>query len=243
MKKILIVEDEAVALEDLRESLSEIASDLEITGVRTATEALEVLGREAFDAIFLDIELPGMSGIQLLERLHPPLPPVVLVTAHALLALDAFGLGVVECLLKPVDQQRLRKAVRRIESKFSGAVQPTFVEQIGTFDPEARVFAREGGKTWLVRVADISQIEEEERNARLFFRGENGALVQPLEEFALHLDPRVFVRAGPTTILNLALVDHFRHNEHGHVVACYSDGSEFEFDPSSSREFEDSHGL
>jgi two-component system LytT family response regulator len=243
MKKILIVEDEAVALEDLRDSLLEIVPNLQITGVRTATEALYALSREAFDAIFLDIELPGMSGIQLLERLSQPLPPVVLVTAHALLALDAFGLGVVECLLKPVDQQRLRKAVRRIESRFDPASQPAFVQQIGTFDLEARVFAREGGRIWFVRVADITRIEEEERTARLFFKGENGSLVQSLEQFAMHLDPRIFVRAGPTTIINLALVGSFRHSADGFVVACYPDGTELEFDPVSSREFEDSHGL
>ena len=243
MKKILVVEDENVALEDLRESLLEISTDLEITGVRTATEALEILGREAFDAIFLDIELPGMSGIQLLERLRPPIPPVVLVTAHAMLALDAFGLGVVECLLKPVDQQRLRKALRRIESRGGAPAMPTFVEPATTFDPEARVFAREGGQMWLVRVAEITRIEEEEKNARLFFRGQNGALVQSLEEFATHLDPRFFVRAGPTTILNVGLVDHFRYNESGDVVACYADKTEFAFDAESSREFDDSHGL
>jgi DNA-binding LytR/AlgR family response regulator len=243
MKKILVIEDETVALEDLRESLLEIAPTLEITGVRTATDALEALGREAFDAVFLDIELPGMSGIQLLERLRPPLPPVVLVTAHAMLALDAFGLGVVECLLKPVDQQRLRKALRRIESKGAAPAVPTVIEPPTTFDPDACVMAREGGRVWLVRVAEIQRIEEEEKNARLFFRGENGALVQSLEEFATHLDPRFFVRAGPTTILNLALVDHFRYSEAGDVVACYADKTEFAFDAESSREFDVSNGL
>ena len=93
MKKVLIVEDEPFALEDLRDSLLQIIPVLEITALQTATEALEVLSNQSFDAVFLDIELPGMSGIDMLQRLGPPVPPVVLVTAHALHALDAFGLA------------------------------------------------------------------------------------------------------------------------------------------------------
>ena len=122
MKTVLVVEDEAVALEDLRDSLLEIDPVLEIVGVQTAMEALELLGSRksdnphTFDGIFLDIEMPGMSGIQMLERLPKPLPPTVLVTAHAMMALDAFGLGVIGCLLKPFDQQRLRRAYSQMNA-------------------------------------------------------------------------------------------------------------------------------
>ena len=148
MKTVLVVEDEAVALEDLRDSLLEIDPGLVIVGVQTAMEALDLLSArkgdnpQTFDGIFLDIELPGMSGIQMLERLPKPPPPTVLVTAHAMMALDAFGLGVLGCLLKPVDQQRLRRAYAQMKA-IADAPKPN--SKTSAFEPgsESRVLLRD----------------------------------------------------------------------------------------------------
>lgn len=241
MKKALLVEDEIFALEDLRDSLLEIVPDLEITGVQTATEALEALARDSFDVIFLDIELPGMSGIQMLERLRPPQPPVVLVTAHALLALDAFGLGVVECLLKPVDQQRLRRAVERIQARQAEA-EPQVVET-GYIDAESRVFARSGDRTWLIKVGEISRIIQEDAGLRVFFRKENGLLDHEPGDFYSRMHDLHFVPANARTMVNIESVEYFTRQPNGEVVATFLDGGEVRFDADKATVLHDQYGV
>ncbi len=242
MNKALIVEDEAFALEDLRDSLTEIVPNVQITGVRTATEAMDTLATETFDAIFLDIELPGMSGIEMLQRIRQPLPPVVLVTAHALLALDAFGLGVVECLLKPVDQQRLRKAVAKIQNLPPVSV-VEYSDQTGVLHPDDRFFVRNGERLWLVRVGDILRIEDEGEGLKIFFRGETGTVKGDPTEFRSRLDPRVFYHSCPHTTINVEAVDHFLQTPGGRLVAQFGDGWSIEFDAERSKIFADAYGI
>lgn len=242
MKKALIIEDEAVALEDLREALLEIVPDLHITGIQTATEALEVLKGEQFDAIFLDIELPGMTGIQMLERLPQPVPPVVLVTAHALHAIDGFGLGVVECLLKPVDHQRLRRAVGKILSHPPVNL-PSAFRQAEILHPEARIFARQGDKLWLVRIDDIWRITDDGGALRVDFEKGSGRADGDPAEFRAHLDMGMFFHATPQITINITNVDHFTYPRGGNIVAHFADGVDVTFDAGQTRSFAELHGL
>lgn len=242
MKKVLIIEDEVFALEDLRDSLQEIVPNLEATCVKTATEGLDAAGREAFDAIFLDIELPGMSGIQFLERLRQPAPPVVLVTAHALIALDAFGLGVVDCLLKPVDQQRLRKAVTKIQNLPAVSVMEHGYSS-DFLHPDDRFFVRNGERLWLLRVGDILRIEAEGDGLRVFFGSNSGTVKGDPTEFRSRLDPRVFYHSCPATTINVEAVDHFTQTPGGRLVATFSDGWSVEFDAERSRIFAEAFGI
>jgi DNA-binding LytR/AlgR family response regulator len=242
MKKALIVEDEAVALEDLRDSLATIVPEAQITGVRTATEALEILARESFDAIFLDVELPGMTGIQMLERLPKPTPPVVLVTAHALHALDGFGLGVVECLLKPVDHQRLRRAVERIDEHPPTEL-PVAMRKMEILHPEARVFARNGLQVWFVLIEDLWMVEDEGHQLRVTFKNGNGIIQGDPMEFRSLLDPMTFFHASATVTINMTAVDHFLETPQGQMSAVFPGGQIVEFDQQQSQVFVETHGL
>ncbi|MCX7869816.1 MAG: response regulator, partial [Terrimicrobiaceae bacterium] len=105
-KRLLLVEDETFALEDLRDALLRISPSLEIVTARSGSQALELLRNEKFDALFLDIELPGIGGLDVMRELGAAAPPTVLVTGHLREAIEAFGLGVVECILKPVDDAK-----------------------------------------------------------------------------------------------------------------------------------------
>lgn len=248
MKTVLVVEDEAVALEDLRDSLLEIDSGLEIIGVQTAMEALELLGSRKsdnprnFDGMFLDIELPGMSGLQMLERLTPPVPPVVLVTAHAMMALDAFGLGVIGCLLKPVDQQRLRRAYLQMKAI---ADAPKVIPQPSNFTPgsESRVLLRDRNGIHMVRVLDFTHLTEERGSTRIFFGNHSVVVPHRLSDMEAGLDSEFFFRVNASTIVNLDKVTHFTSSPTGLFVAGLLDGTAAEFSPDRSRIFQDRYEL
>ena len=248
MKTVLVVEDEAVALEDLRDSLLEIDPRLEIVGVQTAMEALELLAsgksdeRPGFDGVFLDIELPGMSGIQMLERLPKPIPPTILVTAHAMMALDAFGFGVIGCLLKPVDQQRLRRAYSQMKAI---ADAPKSRSRDSSPEPGSvsRVLLRDRNGIHMVPVRDFSYLSEEHGSTRVFFGNTSVVVSRRFADMEASLDHRLFFRINASTIVNLDKVTRFTTSPTGLFVAGLPDGTEAEFSPERSRVFQERHEL
>jgi len=243
MKTVLVVEDEAVALEDLRESLLEIDPSLEIVGVQTAMEGLELMGTrksdnpKRFDGIFLDLELPGMSGIQMIERMSTPIPPVVLVTAHAMMALDAIGLGVIGCLLKPVDQQRLRRAYQQMKA-IADAPPKQIVPEEAKHDSESRVLLRDRNGIHMVNVLDFSLLSDENGSTRIFFGSHSVVVPHSLADMEKGLDREHFFRVNATTIVNLDKVTHYTTSPTGLFVAGLPDGTAAEFSPERSRIFQ-----
>jgi len=249
MKKLLLVEDEEYAMEDLKDSILGLNPSLEIDTARNGTEALEALASTPYDAMFLDIEMPGMTGIEMLQRLSPPVPPVVLVTAHALHALDAFGLGVVECLLKPVDLERLRRALERItrienaQEEVASAPPPSTGNPGDVFEADSHVLLREGQRVWFVKVASISRLEANGPTTRVFFPHGSGVVNKPIGDLEGRLEPRLFFRINSTDIINLDAVDHVTASPQGQLFAHFSDGLELPFSPDRSRLFEKQHGI
>jgi DNA-binding LytR/AlgR family response regulator len=238
MKNLLIVEDEPFAQDDLKESLLQIYPSLRITAVRTAPEAMDALAVENFDAIFLDLELPGMDGIEMLRRLPPPTPPVVIVTAHAFNALEGFGLGVVDCLLKPVDEDRLRKALEKItvEEEAGEAVGPASTgRRLGV---RSRVLVRVGPSYRLLRVGGIVRIEQTGQGTHVFFDGGSGYARSSLMDLEGILDPENFFRINHSDIVNLDHVDTIEIRRDGLLLARFSDGLELSFSPDRSKVFE-----
>ena len=243
MKKVLIVEDEPFALEDLRDSLLQVMPSLEITALQTATEALEVLMSQSFDAVFLDIELPGMSGLDMLQHLKPPVPPVVLVTAHALHALDAFGLGVVECLLKPVDQERLRRAMAKLTLMEAAPVATSGHAGDDIIDRDSRILIREGERIWMIKVMNVSRLQESDEGVRIYFSIGSGLVSLSLMELEARLDRRYFFRSDHRNIINLDSVERFTTSPAGRFVAHFANGLALEFSAEQSRTFELRHSL
>lgn len=113
----LIVEDERPALELLEDNIRQVSFLNQVAAARTAAEAFEAIGKYRVDLIFLDIQMPGLTGLEFLRSLtHPPL--VILVTASHEHALDGFDLNVVDYLIKPVPFPRFLKAVQKAQHMF-----------------------------------------------------------------------------------------------------------------------------
>ncbi len=155
--RVLVVDDERPALDELAYLLG---LDPRISAVLTAdsaAEALRVLHEEAVDAVFTDIRMPGLSGLELAQVLSrfKQSPQVVFVTAHDKHAVDAFDLRAVDYVLKPVRQERLSEAVRRLVAK-----EP--VEQ-----DDDQIAVELGGVTRFIRRSDIRYVEAQGDYARL----------------------------------------------------------------------------
>lgn len=248
MKTLLLVEDEEFAAKDLKDLLYGIDPTLEIRTARNASEALEAIDTTSYDAIFLDVELPGMSGIEMLRKLPGPLPPVVLVTAHALQALDAFGLGVSQCLLKPVDPNRLRNVYDRIAQAAQVVpVPPTPVvvaeEPREALPPREHMLFREGLQIHFVKRTSITRIHADGGMTRIFYPQGSVTLQKSLEELEDHFAADPFFRINDDNIVNLEKVDRFTSSATGQLTAHFSEGLELTFSLERSRLFEEIHGV
>ena len=200
--RVLVVDDERPVLDELAWLLQR---DPRITGVRTtdsSTEALRILQDGDVDAVFLDIHMPGLTGLELaqvLARFKEP-PPIVFVTAHDAHAVDAFELRAVDYVLKPVREERLAEAVRRL---VEGGAAPKG-------DGDEQIPVELGGVTRFIRRSDIRYVEAQGDYARLH-TGHNSHLVRvALSTLEERWRDAGFTRIHRSTLVALAHVDEMR---------------------------------
>jgi two-component system, LytTR family, response regulator len=150
--RVLIVDDEAPARERMRRLLG-VFAQVEIVGeARDADEALQRVAELQPDAVFLDVQMPGASGLDVAASLPDPAPAVVFVTAFDRYALQAFDAAAVDYLLKPVEPERLARAVQRLHERAVPA-------PAAARPPPAQLLIPDRGRTHVVTVAQIEWLE------------------------------------------------------------------------------------
>ncbi|GLY51797.1 LytTR family DNA-binding domain-containing protein [Lentzea sp. NBRC 102530] len=230
--RVLAVDDEAPALEDLTYLLRSDPRIAHVEAVTDATKALRVLHRamdagQPLDAVFLDIRMPGLDGLDLarvLSRFAQP-PPVVFVTAHQQPAVEAFELKALDYLLKPVRPERLAESVHRIvhevlDSKSTAEpAAPAPVQQANATPPEMgdEVIPVElGGVTRFIRLADIRYVEAHGDYARLHTATGSGLVRAALNGLEERWRSAGFVRIHRSHLVSLGHIDELRL-EDGHL--------------------------
>ena len=201
--RVLVVDDERPALDELAWLLER---DHRVDSVRTtdsAAEALRVLQEEPVDAVFMDIRMPGLTGLELarvLSRFKTP-PPVVFVTAYDEHAVDAFELNAVDYVLKPVRDDRLAEAVRRIvEARLTTSVP----------EQDDQIAVELGGVTRVVSRADVRYVEAQGDYARLH-TGSGSHLVRvPLTSLEDEWRDAGFVRIHRSLLVALTHIEEVR---------------------------------
>ncbi|MFT3702610.1 MAG: response regulator, partial [Agriterribacter sp.] len=154
MIKCIIVEDETLAQEVLQRHIQQVRT-LELTGIyRNAQEAMEALQKDSVDLMFLDIRLPGMTGLHFLQSLQNP-PLVILTTAYAEYAVESYELNVMDYLLKPISFDRFSKAVNKIAE--GRLFTPAAKEAVST--PADHIFIRSNSKFFKVNFSEIIYIQ------------------------------------------------------------------------------------
>ena len=202
--KALLVDDERLARNELRRLLAEFP-EVEIVGeAANAKQARELMGTLKPDLLFLDVQMPGETGIDFLESLEPPVPNVVFTTAYDEFAVKAFELNALDYLLKPVDPARLTAALERIPGlqDSTAAKHP----RPGILEAGDKVFVREGEKCWFVEVGQIRLLESEGNYTRVHFGEAQPQLFRSLNAMEERLDPKFFFRANRRQIINLSWI-------------------------------------
>lgn len=194
--KALIIDDERLARIELRRLLAK-HPEIEIAGeARDAGEALAQIHQLEPELLFLDIQMPGSNGFELLEQLDR-VPLVIFTTAYDEYALKAFEVNALDYLLKPVEPERLAAALARIGG---GKPRPAV-------SGDQRIFVKDGERCWFVALKEIALLESEGNYTRLFFGSSRPLVLRSLNYLEERLDPALFFRASRKHILNLKFIE------------------------------------
>lgn len=202
--RVLVVDDERPALDELQYLLEQDDRVGDVVACDSATEALRTLHEREVDAVFLDIQMPGLTGLELaqvLKRFQQP-PPVVFVTAHEAHAVDAFELRAVDYVLKPVHEERLAEAVRRVIE--GGDHSPPPVEDV-------HIPVELGGVTRFVDRSDVAYVEAQGDYARLHIADGGSHLIRvPLSTLEAEWAGAGFVRIHRSLLVSIRHVTEIR---------------------------------
>jgi two-component system, LytTR family, response regulator len=191
--KALLIDDERLARVELRRLLA-AHPDIEIAGeARNAEEGRDLIHKVAPDLLFLDIQMPGETGFDLLESLEE-LPQVIFTTAYDEYAIRAFEVNALDYLMKPIAPARLASALAKLRPR----TQRAKLQQ---------VFVREGDRCWIVRLPEIFLLESEGNYTRLYFGSDRPLIHRSLNALEEQLDPEMFFRAGRRHIVNLKWIE------------------------------------
>ncbi|OWK72363.1 LytTR family DNA-binding domain-containing protein [Pedobacter sp. AJM] len=209
MNKIrtLIVDDEKPARDELSAMLSAF-DHIELIGqAANADQAEELIRRLDPQLIFLDVQMPERTGFDLLESLTS-IPSVIFVTAYDEYALKAFEVSAVDYLMKPIREERLRKAIDLLKVRGPGV--------------EERLFVKDSGRYHLIKLVDIHLIESMDNYARIFFNKQVVLHKTSLNQLEQKLPGDVFFRTSRSQIINRNYIDKIDNNESGLFVKLLS---------------------
>jgi two-component system LytT family response regulator len=245
--RTLIVDDERLARRELQRLLEPLDA-VEVVGEAAhADEAEEAIQDLALDLLLLDVQMPGDSGFDLLERLDA-VPHVVFVTAYDEYAIKAFEVNALDYLVKPVEPDRLKAAIETVRDRAAdGETGPQAVtaeeDEPTTLTAEDQVFVKDGKQCWFVRLADVRLFEAAGNYTRLYFGREQPLIHRSLSYLEDRLDADQFFRASRQHILNLDRIDDVTRWSKEKLKATLDDGTEVELSRRRSREFREQLSL
>jgi two-component system, LytTR family, response regulator len=214
--KALIADDEPLARERLRFLLSNDA-EIEFAGeCRNGREVIGALRESPVDVLFLDIQMPGKSGLDVFEQMGPAhMPVTVFVTAHNQYAVKAFEVHALDYLIKPIEPERLHATLLRVRERIASRTALTTQEQLRSVlagleggselrrEYPKRLLVPSGSKDAFVNVDEIEWIEAADYYACLHVGARSLMLRETIRQLAETLDPRKFVRIHRSVIVNV----------------------------------------
>jgi two-component system LytT family response regulator len=236
--RALIVDDERLARKELMKLLEEHPS-IEIVGEAVnADEADKLIEELNPDLLFLDIQMPGRTGFQLLESLDS-VPLVIFTTAYDEFALKAFQVNALDYLLKPVTAERLADAVHKVQEKerLKGSGRN---KKLGLED---QVFVKDGDRCWFVSLANIRLFESDGNYIKVYFDANRPMIHKSLNALDEKLDERAFFRASRKHVVNLSWVEGIEPWFNGGLMVKLKGGDKVEVSRRQAAKFKDMMSL
>jgi two-component system LytT family response regulator len=247
-RRVLIADDEPLARERVRMMLEGGPGYSIVAECGDGPAAVEAILEYAPELVFLDIQMPGLDGLEVIAALEDARTPpaVIFVTAHDGYAVKAFDVGAVDYLLKPFDKGRFAGALARAERRLAGgagaaidAELKSLLKTIGSRQPyPERFLVRAAKHLYFVRAADIDWVDGASNYVRLHIGGRGHLVRDTLKAIAAKLPPERFVRVHRSVIVNLDRIERLEPHGHGEYRITLKDGTSITSSRGHSRELQ-----
>ena len=240
MLKVLLIDDERLARSELKRLLND-HPDVEIIGEATnANEGLEKIESLNPDLVFLDIQMPGKSGFDMLVELEKA-PHVIFVTAFDEYALKAFEVNALDYLMKPVDPKRLSDALVKVRQE-DEAERLSYTNR-GMLTENDQVFVKDGERCWFVKLSEVRLFESVGNYAKVFFGTNKPLILKSLNALEERLDEKTFFRANRKHIINLRMIEKIEPYFNGGLLLDLIGGEKIEVSRRQAVKFKEMMSL
>ncbi len=241
--KAIIIDDERLARLELRKMLQEFPEVEVIDEAVNAEDALAKIESLQPDLIFLDIQMPGKTGFDMLAELDKA-PQVIFTTAHHEFALKAFEVNALDYLMKPVEPKRLADAIQKLQQA-EGREHRGETEFVNNsiLSEHDQVFVKDGERCWFVKLSEIRLFESVGNYAKVYFGANKPLILKSLNALEERLDEKVFFRANRKHIVNLRMIDKIEPYFNGGLLLDLKGGEKIEVSRRQTVKFKEMMSL
>ena len=225
--KAIIIDDERLARNELKKLLAEHSEILIIDEASNVDEGIEKIELSSPELIFLDIQMPGKTGFDLLAELEKS-PKVIFTTAYDEFALKAFEVNALDYLLKPIDPKRLADAIQKLQAEIELERASLSGNQRGPLSEADQVFVKDGERCWFVKLGEIRLFESVGNYAKVYFSTHKPLILKSLNSLEERLDDRMFFRANRKHIINLRWIEKIEPYFNGGLLVELKGGEKIE---------------
>lgn len=241
--RAIIIDDERLARAELRKLLKDFSEIEIIDEAVNVEEALEKIEQQKPDLIFLDIQMPGKTGFDLLTELDRS-PQVIFTTAHHEFALRAFEVNALDYLTKPVEPRRLADAIQKLQSaELRRDAAETELANTGILTEHDQVFVKDGERCWFVKLSEIRLFESVGNYARVYFGVNKPLILKSLNALEDRLDSKVFFRTNRKHIVNLRMIEKIEPYFNGGLLLELKGGEKIEVSRRQTLRFKEMMSL
>lgn len=244
--KAIIIDDERLARTELRKLLQDFPEIEIVDEASNADEGLQKIENHNPDLVFLDIQMPGKTGFDMLSELDHA-PQVIFTTAYDEYALKAFEVNALDYLLKPVEPRRLADAVEKLKrattSNGSGEKANHHSEPTSILGENDQVFVKDGERCWFVKLSEVRLFESVGNYAKVFFGNNKPLILKSLNALEERLDDKVFFRANRKHIVNLRMIDKIEPYFNGGLLLELKGGEKIEVSRRQTVKFKEMMSL
>ena len=244
MIKAIIIDDERLARNELKKLLADYPEIEVVAEAANANEGIEKIDNLAPELIFLDIQMPGKTGFDMLAEMDRT-PNVIFTTAYDEYALKASEVNALDYLLKPIEPKRLADAIQKLQGHEDkddqNGVPMNFNRSV--LQENDQVFVKDGERCWFVKLMDIRLFESVGNYAKVYFGANKPLILKSLNSLEERLDEKIFFRANRKHIVNLRLIEKVEPYFNGGLLLELKGGEKIEVSRRQTVKFKEMMSL
>ncbi|MBS4064179.1 MAG: response regulator transcription factor [Chitinophagaceae bacterium] len=242
-KRAIIIDDERLARNELKKLLGDYPEIEVVDEAANVDEGIQKIEVHNPDLIFLDIQMPGKTGFDLLRELNRT-PEVIFTTAYDEYALRAFEVNALDYLLKPIEPKRLADAIHKLEEEDTAEeTEATATVNKSILSENDQVFVKDGERCWFVKLSEIRLFESVGNYAKVYFGPNKPLILKSLNALEERLDEKVFFRANRKHIVNLRMIEKVEPYFNGGLLLEIHGGDKIEVSRRQAVKFKEMMSL